>query len=235
MNRALTPFFIAVALVLVTSACLVAQPVPTSASVSPSPVLPQPAGTKTASGPTAAATAVRLNPSPAPSITLTAFPSITPLPTATDTATPTPFGYVPPSTPTVPPTQGSVTPDPVDGATDDWGSQTRCTLMSKTPPDGMMTQPGEQYSATWVLLNSGTRTWQSNEMVLFHIDGPRLAGPDSNRKSLGKDVKVGRTITTPPIWFYAPKQSGQYRSVWGLSLIKTSHVFCMFTINITVP
>jgi len=96
----------------------------------------------------------------------------------------------------------------------------------------MIVEPGSQLSATWVLINAGTRTWD-NQIAFVHLEGPRLASPDFNKKSLGGDVKVGQSTTTPPIWFYAPKIPGQYRSVWGLK--KANHVFCTFTIKITIP
>jgi hypothetical protein len=51
---------------------------------------------------------------------------------------------------------------------------------------------------------------------------------------LRQDVKPGREtalVTT----FYAPKAPGHYRAVWGLRVIKTERIFCMFTINVTVP
>ena len=232
MNRARTPLFVAVAVVLVASACLaVQQPVPTRAPVTPK-FTSLPVQATLPVQPSVAPTATLLNPSPAPSVTYTAFPSITPLPTATATATETPFGYKLTSTPTVPGTLGVETPDPMEGLTDDWGSPTRCTLVSKSPPDGMIAEPGGQLSATWVLVNSGTRTWD-NSVAFIHLDGPRLASPDFNKKDLGKDVKVGQSVTTPPIWFYAPKTSGKYRSVWGLR--KSGHVFCTFTVKITIP
>ena len=234
MNRARTPLFIAVMGILFASACLVAQTVPTSAPASPT-AAKQPAETKPVLAPSAAPTVTQFSVTAAPSITTTAFPSITPLPPPTATATETPYGYQPSSTPTVALTQGSETPDPVDGATDDWGSDTRCTLTGKSPTDWTILQPGAISRVSWQLFNSGARTWQANQIWLVYIDGPRLATTGTNRIGMNWDVKVGGTTNTPPITILVPKVPGHYRSVWGLRLIKSGHIFCTFTVKITVP
>ena len=234
MNKARTSLFIAVMVVLVASACLVAQPASTSVSASPT-AAKQPTQPKPAIVPSAAPTVTQFNPTAAPSVTTTAFPSITPLPPPTATATETPYGYQPSSTPTIALTQGSETPDPVDGATDDWGSDTRCTLIGKSPKDWTELQPGATARVSWELLNSGARTWQANQVWLIFIDGPRRAMNGTNRLGMNWDVKVGNSTNTPSISILVPKVPGHYRSVWGLRLVKSGHVFCTFTVKITVP
>jgi hypothetical protein len=251
-HRARTLLLIAVTLVLVTSACVprFAWQIAASVPVSPSPVLLSKTPLQTDAGkpvvvPTAATpTGARLSDLPiclanckstqTPASTMTAFPSITPLPPPTETPTLTPFGFVPSATLT-PPTPifaAGETPDPAEGATDDWGSPTRCSLLSKSPPDWTTVPPMAQYKVSWTLLNSGVKTWQANQMVLTFIDGTKLSQEKSFQ--LKSDVKVGRTIT-PVINIYPPKASGHYRSVWALRLLKNNHLFCTFTLKITVP
>ena len=174
-----------------------------------------------------------LNPTITPSRTMTAFPSITPLPTATSTFTETPFGFRASLTPE-PPTQVIIStreaPDTAEGATDEWSSPTRCSLMSKSPASWAILQPHHQYRVTWTLLNSGTRTWQSEAMFLIFYDGVKLSS--TKIAKLPKDVKIGQSIT-PAITIITPKNPGRYRSVWALRLTN-GRIFCTFTIRITV-
>jgi hypothetical protein len=219
------------AVLLVASACLVALPGPASAPAPVSPAVAQTEGVKSAAS-TAAFTATLLNPTLTPSITMTAFPSITPLPA---TATQTPFGFVASKTPVPPTPEISPTtepPDPDEGATDDWGSPTRCSLVGRSPEKWSVIKAGRQYKVSWTLLNSGTKTWQANQMVLVYYDGAKLTPPEQKKTQLSRDVRVGQTIT-PVITITAPKLPGHYRSVWSLRLLD-GRVFCTFTIKLTV-
>lgn len=227
---------IALAVLLVASACLATLPVPASTPPTSSPDL---AGTQgvtilTASAPTALPTSTRSIPTPAPSVTMTPFPSITPLPTATATNTATPFGYKDSPTP-VPPTI-AISPtfqatDSADGATDDWGSDYRCTLTAKTPLNWTVVPPLQKYKVSWTLLNTGHKRWQADQLTIVYVEGIRLRA--DLPASLMHDVKVGESIT-PIINIYPPKEPGTYRSVVGMRVIKTGHLFCTFTVQITV-
>ncbi|MCX6079467.1 MAG: NBR1-Ig-like domain-containing protein [Chloroflexi bacterium] len=233
MNRKKTPLLLAIAVVLVASACLVTLPVPVSVSASPSPAAVQTKANKPAVS-TAVFTATKLIPTLTPSITMTPFPSITPLPTATATATETPFGFFP--SPTAAPPTNALVPtvegvDPDEGFTTEWGSESRCSLIDKSPANWTQVPASGKYKVSWTLLNSGTKTWQANEMILTYIDGARLT--TEKKASLIRDVRVGQTIT-PVINIYPPRAPGNYRAVWGLRTIKTGRIFCMFTIKVTV-
>lgn len=233
MKKTQRPFLIAMITVLVASACLVGLPVPASSPAGTLPAFGQTQVVKPV-GPSATFVATRLKLTQTPSITMTSFPSITPLPSATATATETPFGFAPTGTP-VPATDASVptteSADPDEGYTDEWGSTTRCSLISKSPEDWTVVPPLEKYKVSWTLFNSGTKTWQANEMILTYIDGAKLT--PEKKDVLKKDVRVGQTIT-PVINIYPPKAAGKYKSVWGLRMIKTGHIFCTFTIKIAV-
>jgi hypothetical protein len=168
-------------------------------------------------------------------ITTTPFPSITPLPTATATFTNTPFGFVASATP-VPPTSTGVpmviTPDPAEGATNDWGSDYRCTLTGKSPPDWTEVPPNGKYKVSWTLMNTGHKRWQTDAMILVFIDGNNLS-KNERSTTLVRDVKPNESIT-PVINIYPPSAPGNYRSVWGLRLLKTGQTFCTFTVKVTV-
>lgn len=230
MSRTHAPLLIGMAVVLLASACLVAQPI--------APAAPTPVFAKTEAGKspvsTLVFTATRLNPTQTPSITMTLFPSITPLPTATATATETPVGFVSSATPAPPTSVLTPTPESTDideGYTDDWGSDTRCTLITKSPANWTVVPSISKYKVSWTLLNSGHKNWQADGMILTYLSGAKLT--PENKTTLLKDVRVGQTIR-PVINIYPPKAPGNYKSVWGLRLNKTGHVFCTFTIKITV-
>jgi len=239
MNKAKNPLLIAMAVLLAASACLTALPATAPAPSMPSinmtaTVLAQfltsvPRITIVATRPAATQTVV---------ITNTAFPSITPLPTATATFTNTPIGFVASDTP-APPTSIAApdatpveTPDPAEGATDDWGSDYRCTLTGKTPPNWTVVPSGGKYKVSWTLLNSGHKKWQADSILLSFIDGTNLSKTERTT-TLIKDVKVNEWIT-PVINIYPPSAPGNYRAVWAMRLLKTGHVFCTFTIKVTV-
>jgi hypothetical protein len=236
MNKAKAPLLIALATIMAASACLVTLPVPVSAPATLTPDLAVTGQVQTlTAAPTATFTATLVPDTATPTTTLTPFPSITPLPTATSTPTETPFGYFETHTP-IPPTatiQVAIeAPDPAEGATDDWGSDYRCTLLSKTPPNWTVIPGKTMYKVSWTLRNSGRKSWEADGILLLYIDGNKL-GPEK-LVNLKKDVKVGEKIT-PVVNIFTPKEAGNYRTVWAMMLRKTSHVFCTFTIKITVP
>lgn len=226
---------IALVTLLAASACVLTLPAAVTTPVVPTPNMVMTGKIQTlTAAPTPTFTVTPILPTETPSITLTPFPSITPLPTATATVTETPFGYVEPAT-AVPPTptwaEGVETPDPAEGATDDYGSDYRCTLTGKSPADWTTLPAGSMYKVKWTLLNSGKRSWQSDGIVLMYIDGTKL-GPEK-ALTLIRDVKVNQSIT-PVVNIITPKAPGHYRTVWALRLIKSNHVFCSFTIKITI-
>jgi hypothetical protein len=234
MNRANAPFLIALATILAASACLVTLPAPAPVAVTPAPdlALTGKAQTLTAA-PTATFTATQILATDTPKITLTPFPSITPLPSATPTFTETPFGYFETFTP-VPPSvtvQATVeTPDPVEGFSNERGSDYACKLVGKFPPDWTVLPARSMSKASWTLVNIGRKTWDDMVAVEF-IEGSRIG--TEKKYALVKDVKPGLDIK-PTITIFTPKESGHYRSVWGLRSIKTGRLFCTFTIKIIV-
>jgi hypothetical protein len=234
MNKSKAAVLIAIAAVLVASACLVTLPAPASlpATQAPDLGLTGMAQTLTAA-PTFTQAVTPVLDTATPTLTLTPFPSITPLPTATATFTETPFGFVPSPTLGLPPPGGEVeTPDPAEGATNDWGSDYRCTLISKEPSDWMTLAGKTMYRASWILLNSGKKGWQADGVILTYLEGPKLA--TEKTISLHKDVDPGDQIKAA-VNIVAPKEPGKYRSVWAMQLKRSGQIFCTFTIKITVP
>ncbi len=233
MNKSKTPVLIALAVALAASACLVMLPAPAAPPAVSTPDLAMTGKAQAlTAAPTIPSTATLVLETALPTLTLTSFPTITPLPTATATFTATPYGFVASPTLGLPLPTGEETPDPAEGATDDWGSDYRCALVSKDPLDWGTVEAKAMYRASWTLRNAGKKTWQADGIEVTHIDGLRLGAVKVI--SLSKDVKVGSSIKTA-FNIVAPKEPGRYRSVWGLRLKKNSHVFCTFTLKIDVP
>ena len=224
MNRVRTPL-IALALVMAASGCQLALPAPVSAPVqtSSAPVL-----TSGASNPSE--TPTRQIPTAMASQTLTPFPSITSLP---PTPTNTPFGFVPSKTPTPIFIAPPAPPGPEEGATNEYGSPYRCALMNKDPFDWAEVSPKKEVKITWTFINTGTKTWKADDVVIAWESDARLVPPDHKRKLISEDVKPGQeTIQFMNIW--TPELPGHYRSVWALKEFDSGTTFCTFTIKITV-
>lgn len=87
------------------------------------------------------------------------------------------------------------------------------------------------YKVSWTLINIGKKTWDSGVKVVF-VEGAKLSA--EKVFSLKQDVKPKKSITTL-VNILTPPQKGNYRGVWGLRLVKTNRLFCMFTVKVTVP
>jgi hypothetical protein len=235
MKNVNLPLRVILATVFLTTACLVdlspALPTPTPDLASTAK-----AATLTAA-PSLTATLTPILATETPTITLTPFPSITPLPTSTPTVTLTPIGYFETSTPTLTalpsavPANATETPDPDEGYSSPPGSEYACALVSKNIANGTPLVPGAMYKMSWTLVNVGVKKWDDGVIATF-MQGSKMNSP--RLEPLREDVKPGREtalVTT----FFAPKAPGHYRAVWGLRVIKTERIFCMFTINVTVP
>jgi hypothetical protein len=86
------------------------------------------------------------------------------------------------------------------------------------------------YKVSWTLINVGKKTWDSGVEIVW-IDGNKIGV--ERQYSFVKDVKVGQS-SSPVITILTPRQPGRYRSVWGLRVLKTGHLFCTFTVKIVV-
>lgn len=121
-------------------------------------------------------------------------------PTATPTASATkPF-------PTLPGFGPSRTPLPV----------TRCDAASfvkdVTIPDGATLDPGNEFTKTWRIQNSGTCTWTPGYALVF-VNGDRMSAPAS--LGLSSTVNPGQSIDLS-VRMDAPESNGQYQGFWKL-------------------
>ncbi|MCJ7624262.1 MAG: NBR1-Ig-like domain-containing protein [Anaerolineaceae bacterium] len=113
-----------------------------------------------------------------------------------------------------------------DGITFDWrtfkaagpfvepadGRNAGIFLQDVTIPDGTVFEPGETFTKTWKLMNTGEATWTIDYAIRFK-EGDRLDGPYEVR--LPKEVLPGGQVNVS-VDFTAPEKPGEYRSDWYL-------------------
>jgi hypothetical protein len=105
----------------------------------------------------------------------------------------------------VPPPAPTETPAPV------------CTNQAEfvrdvTIPDGTRFDPGDSFTKTWRLRNTGTCTW-TRDYAVVHVDGPALLGPSA--MTLPTEVEPGEVIDIS-LALKAPTIDGTYFSYWKL-------------------
>jgi hypothetical protein len=123
------------------------------------------------------------------------------------------------------PTQAPATAEPTQAPV---ASATPTATQSATPADGDCDQvefvadvtveddsvfdPGESFTKTWRLRNSGTCTWTTSYALAF-IDGRKMGGPDV--KPLASSVAPGQTADVS-VQLVAPSATGTHRGNWML-------------------
>ena len=137
---------------------------------------------------------------------LASTPSATPLPSATATSLPTST-----SNPTASPspsaevTLSSGTPAAATTNLDQWVSQTIA--------DDTVFAPGQAFTMTWRLKNTGTSTWTAGYLLRFY-SGSSFGAP--KEIAIGKEVLPGGEIEIA-IAMKAPAIPGNYRTDWVMS------------------
>ncbi len=111
----------------------------------------------------------------------------------------------PQATPTLTATPEGFLPRPED-CTDE-----AVLLEDVTIPDGTVLAPGESFTKTWRLKNTGTCPWDAGYSLIF-LAGERMSAPAS----------VSLTITFPgesadvSVELVAPSKNGKYMGIFGL-------------------
>lgn len=111
----------------------------------------------------------------------------------------------PSATPTLTSTPEGILPRP-ENCTDE-----AVLLEDVTIPDGTVLAPGETFTKTWRLKNTGTCPWDASYSLIF-LAGERMSAPDS----------VPLTVTLPgesadvSVQLVAPSQNGKYMGIFGL-------------------
>lgn len=123
--------------------------------------------------------------------TYTPLPTLTPYPT-----------YTPGSQPNPPAPKPSVAPKPCNAA----------QFVSETVPDGTNFEPGEEFTKTWRLKNTGTCTWNPNYEFVFY-SGDRMGGAKTT--DLDHYVEPGESIDLA-VNLEAPSEPDDYTGYWKL-------------------
>jgi len=224
-------------IVLIISAC--ASPVSGGEPVSG----PVPGAMETLIFETAAAartqTALVLPVSQTPTITLT--PSRTPTQTATPTATvlflfPTKTKVVVLTNTPVSGLESSVGGSGSGKATatlapneHDYSGSLHCALVGQDPPDGTVFRPRKKFTVVWTIKNTGTAAWRKHTIDYRYIGGDKFH--DKGLYNMNFILDPGETIDID-VEMYAPKQPGNYETVWVVGLNKGS--MCTMTLSIVV-
>ena len=135
-------------------------------------------------------------------------PSVTPLPspTATNPPTSTPGLTASPSpSATVTLSTGTTTPTA--------GTENQAQWVSQSIADDTIFAPGQTFTMTWTLKNSGTSTWTAGYMLRYY-SGETFGAP--KEIPIGREVLPGGEIDIS-IQMKAPAIPGSYRSDWVMS------------------
>lgn len=133
-------------------------------------------------------------------------------PTNTPTNTPTPT-----ETPTITPTPEAPTQAPVSGAVPTINQSTAngcynsIWVADVTVPSGSGFKPGDTFTKTWRVKNSGTCDWKANTKIAF-VNGDPLGAATT---LIDQDVKVGATIDIS-VPMKAPNNGGFLTTTWQL-------------------
>lgn len=122
---------------------------------------------------------------------------------------PTPTGTPEPSPPAVTPTGEPPTPTPHN----DTPCDQALFITDVTVPDGTLLEPGETFTKTWRLQNTGTCTWTSGYALIF--DGGDSMGGPAVTQLTGGTVEPGHTVDVS-VELTAPVNPGTYQGFWRL-------------------
>jgi hypothetical protein len=136
------------------------------------------------------------------------------------------------TSPAIPPTN---TPAalPVASATSAATATSNCDasqfITDVTIPDGYVLAPGEGFTKTWRLKNTGTCSWTSSYSIVYS-SGTQMNGPST--QALAGNVNPGQTVDLS-INLTAPASPGNYTGYWKLRNASGT-LFAQFYVQIKV-
>lgn len=137
------------------------------------------------------------------------FIALTPSATLPSTATASPTSSATPA-PSLTITATTVTPV---GTIATLASADHAKFVSQSVADGTAFAPGQVFTQTWTLQNTGTTTWTAGYRLRF-FSGNAFGAPAEI--ALGQEVAPGQTVDIG-IQMKAPLTPGEYRSDWVMS------------------
>lgn len=150
---------------------------------------------------------------------------VTPTSTATNTLVPTQTFTPAPPTATPTATFRPWTLTPAYSATPNTYS---CKVTSVSPASNSEIKVGESFDGKWVVKNTGTKTWTTNEMDISFASGTNFQKSGATLVDLGADVAPDNSYTVV-IDMVAPANTGTYSTSWTMN---QEGVVC--TLNLTI-
>jgi hypothetical protein len=144
--------------------------------------------------------------------------------TPSATSSPAPTATVPP-TPTPTQAPAELSPEPVvttatpSEATPEEGYGNKAEWVSQSVADKTTFAPGETFTMTWTLKNTGTTTWTPDYFFRFYSGDPF---GQSREVLLGQEVLTGDTVDIN-LEMRTPATQGTYTSVWVMSTANRSN------------
>ena len=84
------------------------------------------------------------------------------------------------------------------------------TYVTETIADNTEMSPGESFTKTWTMKNTGTCDWNKDYKIVFK-SGNKMSGPD--KQSFGEEIDPGETIKIS-LDLVAPSDDGTYKGYW---------------------
>jgi len=103
--------------------------------------------------------------------------------------------------------------------------------IGQTPGDGTTFTPGEDFTLTWTVKNTGTTTWTTGYQLRFYLGDSTLRFAASDIK-LPKEVKPNESVDLS-LKMEAPHNSGDYTTIWVLTTPEGAN-FYPLTFNLKV-
>lgn len=137
-------------------------------------------------------------------------PTTQPLPTETPTQQFLPATETPAAIFTLDPTQAALTPDAL---CDDYSFD--LTTLDVTIPDGTPMTPGQEFTKTWKIKNTGICTWDTNYKAIFSYSAPPNERMNAQPIPLAALVAPGQEVDVS-VQFKAPSTAGEYTGYWQM-------------------
>lgn len=137
-------------------------------------------------------------------------PTTQPLPTETPTQQFLPPTETPAALVTIDPTIAALTPDAL---CDDYSFD--LTTLDVTVPDGTPMSPGQEFTKTWKIKNTGICTWDTSYKPIFSYSAPPNERMNAQPVPLAALVAPGQEVEVS-VQFTAPTTPGEYKGYWQM-------------------
>ncbi|NOH00672.1 MAG: hypothetical protein HND47_01195 [Chloroflexi bacterium] len=89
------------------------------------------------------------------------------------------------------------------------------TTLDVTIPDGTPMTPGQEFTKTWKIKNTGICTWDTNYKAIFSYSSPPNEDMDAQPIPLAALVAPGQEVEVS-VQFKAPTTPGEYTGYWQM-------------------